>query len=137
MSYAEKIAIVVRDDLQPWQKLNVAAFLASAVAIRFPQTHGAGFVNATGSSYLPFIKHPMLVYAADTQEAMQRAFRRAKERELSIGIYTDALFATKDEEQNHQQMALHRDDDPVLAGLVIYGERRKVDKAVDGLSFHR
>ena len=40
MTYANKIAVVIKDDLQTWQKLKVASFLASSVAIQFPETHG-------------------------------------------------------------------------------------------------
>ena len=58
MSYDNKIAIVIKNDLESWQKLNVASFLASSVAIKFPDTHGKPFVNASNSVYLPFIKHP-------------------------------------------------------------------------------
>lgn len=137
MTYDEKIAIVLREDLQTWQKLNVAAFLASSVAIKFPETHGAEFINASGSVYLPFVKHPMLVYAASTQDEIQRAFRRAKERGLNIGIYTEPLFATKNEEENHVEIAKCTDENQVLVGLIIYGENRKVNKALDGLRFHQ
>lgn len=134
--YENKIALVIKSDLQPWQKLNVAAFLASAVAIQFPDTHGKSFVNASGATYLPFIKHPVLIYAADSQEAIRRAFQRAKERSLHIGIYTEPLFATKNEEENLVEMAKATDETQVLVGLALYGENKKVAKAVDGLKFH-
>jgi hypothetical protein len=136
MFYENKIAMVIRDDLQTWQKLNVASFLASSVAIRFPETHGAKFVNASGSEYLPFIKHPILIYKAETQVEIQRAFQRARERQLHIGIYTDALFSTKNEDENHVEISKSSDDDQVLAGIVIYGENKQVGKALDGLKFH-
>ena len=35
--FATKIAIVIRSDLETWQKLNVAAFLASGVAATYPE----------------------------------------------------------------------------------------------------
>src|ERR1700712_1533418 len=98
--YENKIAIIIRDDLQVWQKLNVASFLASSVAIQFPETHGQAFINASQSTYLPFIKHPILIYKADDEVQMKRAFNRAKERDLAIGIYTQPLFSTKNEEGN-------------------------------------
>lgn len=135
--YENKIALVIKNDLHPWQKLNVAAFLSGAVAIQFPDTHGKSFVNASGASYLPFIKHPILIYAADSEEAIRRAFNRAKERVLHIGIYTEPLFATKNEEQNLAGIAKATDETQVLVGLVIYGENKKVAKAVDGLKFHQ
>lgn len=134
--YDKKIAIVILQDLLTWQKLNVAAFLTSAVAIRFPDTHGKSFVNASGSAYLPFIKHPVLVYGAETGVQIKRAFSRAKERELHIGIYTRPLFDTKNEEGNLAEIAKYTDDDQDLVGIILYGENKKVDKALDGLKFH-
>ena len=134
--YNNKIALIIKNDLQSWQKLNVASFLASSVAIKFPETHGKPFINASGSEYLPFIKHPILIYKAESETEIKRAFKRAKERELYIGIYTEPLFATKNEEENLIEIAKCTDESQLLAGIIIYGENKKVDKALDGLKFH-
>jgi hypothetical protein len=134
--YDKKIAIVIKSNLLNWQKLNVAAFLASSVAIRHEETHGKAFINASRSEYLPFIKHPILIYKADTDAELKRAFNRAKERDLSIGIYINPLFNTKNEEGNHSEIAKYTDDEQELAGIIIYGENKKIDKALDGLRFH-
>jgi hypothetical protein len=134
--YENKIAIIIRADLLEWQKLNVAAFLASSVAIQFPETHGRAFINASGNAYLPFIKHPILVYRADEAQDLNRAFQRAKERQLKIGIYTIPLFATKNEEENLVEIAKCSDENQNLAGIIVYGENKMVDKAVKGLKFH-
>src|SRR5882724_917752 len=99
-TYQNKVAIIIRADLLEWQKLNVAAFLASSVAVKFPETHGRPFVTASRTEYLPFPKNPMLIYRAENDQQIRRAFMRAKERGLSIGIYTKPLFATKGEEEN-------------------------------------
>ena len=136
MAYENKIAIVIKNDLESWQKLNVASFLASSVAIQFPDTHGKPFINASNSEYLPFIKHPILIYKADTDAEIKRAFNRAKERELNIGIYTASLFATKNEEENLIEIAKYKDDEQNLVGIVIYGDSKKVNKALDSLKFH-
>lgn len=71
------------------------------------------------------------------QDDIQRAFRRAKERGLNIGIYTEPLFSTKNEEENHVEIAKCTDEDQVLVGFIVYGENRKVNKALDGLKFHQ
>ena len=136
MTAPEKIAIVVATDLQDWQKLNVVAFLASAVAIDFPQTHGKAFVTASQTRYLPFIKQPMLIYKADTPAELKRAFQRAKDRALGLGIYTRPLFATKCEEENLVEISKLADEDQDLVGIVLYGESKAVTKALDGLKFH-
>ena len=134
--YDKKIAIIIKNDLLNWQKLNVTAFLAGSVAIKFEETHGKALINASGSVYLPFIKHPILIYQADTDAQLRRAFNRAKERELNIGIYTYPLFSTKNEEGNLIEIAKYTDDEQDLAGIIMYGENKKVDKALDGLKLH-
>lgn len=134
--HPNKIAIVIKDDLASWQKLNVTAFLASSLAIAFPDTHGKPLINASGKEYLPFMKQPVLVYKADTEPQLKRAFNRAAERELHIGIYTREQFDTKTEEENLAEIARHTDEELNLVGIVIYGENKKVDKALDGLKYH-
>jgi hypothetical protein len=134
--YENKVAVVILNSLTQWQKLNVTAFLASSVAIAFPETHGAPLVSASGTQYLPFLKHPVLIYAAETDEQITRAFNRATERALHIGIYSKGLFATKNEEGNLIEIARRADAELDLVGIIIYGENKKVDKAVDKLKFH-
>jgi len=134
--YDKKVAIVIKDDLLAWQKLNVVSFLASSIAIQFPETHGKGFSTADNVKFLPFLKHPILVYKADTKEKLQRAFLRSKDRELAIGIYTKPLFDTRSGEENILEIAKHTTDDLDLVGIIVYGENKKVDKALDGLKFH-
>lgn len=78
----------------------MAAFLASAVAVKFAETYGRSFITANQAEYLPFTKNPMLIYRAENEEQIRRALTRAKERGLSIGMYTEPLFATKGEEES-------------------------------------
>jgi hypothetical protein len=98
--YDHKIAIVLSGDILEWQKLNVTAFLASSVAIQFPETHGQAFITASKSTFLPFLKHPILVYRADGPSEVRKAFDRARERGVQLGIYTRSLFVTKNEAEN-------------------------------------
>jgi len=136
MDSKNKIAIVINDGLLSWQKLNVASFLASAIAIQFPETHGKPFVNASKNEFLPFINQPMLIYKSENQQQTDRAYLRAKERALSIGIFTEALFATKSEADNHEEIGKYTDEEQTIVGLVIYGDSKKVSKALNGLRFH-
>ena len=43
MQFDTKIAIVIRSDLEAWQKLNVAAFLASGIAAAYPNCIGEAY----------------------------------------------------------------------------------------------
>ena len=131
--YEKKIAIVLRDDLLNWQKLNVTSFLASSIAIAFPEVHGNTFSTKTEGDFLPFINQPILVYKADNGDVMRRIFNRSKERVLHIGIYPQTFFSTKSAEENHLVMEQFSNETATLAGIVIYGETQKVYKALDGL----
>jgi hypothetical protein len=134
--YDHKIAIVLSSDLLEWQKLNVTAFLASSVAIQFPETHGQAFTTASKSTFLPFLKHPILVYRADGPSEVRKAFERARERGVQLGIYTRPLFATKNEAENLAELARLSDEEHELVGIILYGENKQVDKALRGLKLH-
>ena len=50
MDFDTKIAIVVRDDLATWQKLNVTAFLTSGVTGADQSLLGEDYQDAVGNS---------------------------------------------------------------------------------------
>ena len=132
----KKIALVIREDLKPWQKLNVAAFLASAITIDCEETHGHALISASRTSYLPFIKQPILIYKADHLDELKKLLKRGKERELKIGIYTEPLFATKSATENLAEISKNFDEDLDLVGIALYGETKKVNKTIEGLKLH-
>ncbi|PZP40193.1 MAG: DUF2000 domain-containing protein, partial [Pseudopedobacter saltans] len=43
--YDNKVAVVILDDLLPWQKMNVVSFLAGSIALSFPEVRGEDFVT--------------------------------------------------------------------------------------------
>ena len=75
-------------------------------------------------------------YKAENNAEITKAFSRAKGRQLHIGIYTEPLFAIKNEDENHIEIAKCTDENQVLVGIAIYGEVKQVNKAIDGLKFH-
>ncbi|HLU74949.1 MAG TPA: DUF2000 family protein, partial [Nonomuraea sp.] len=77
MRFDTKIGIVVRQDLAAWQKLNVTAFLAGAVAGGVPETVGEPYEDGSGNVYLPMLRQPVLIYAADSlTEIREKAVAR-------------------------------------------------------------
>lgn len=45
-----KVALIVRDDLAAWQKLNVVAFLATGVAAEAPEALGEPYEDAADAA---------------------------------------------------------------------------------------
>jgi hypothetical protein len=130
-----KIAVVVRDDLAVWQKLNVVAFLSSAVAGGVPETIGLPYEDGSGSGYLPMFRQPVLVYAGDAG-ALTRAYRRVMSRGLCAAVYTEELFGTDNDVDNRAAVRAVSADRLKLVGLAAYGPRGSVDRALDGLRLH-
>ena len=135
MQFDTKIAVVVRADLEAWQKLNVASFLSGGIAASFPECIGAPYEDASGTKYLSLIGQPILIYGADSA-ALTRALERALARNVTPAVYTEDMFKTTHDEANRAAVRAVARADLNLVGLAFRAERKVIDKIVDGLKFH-
>ena len=76
MQFDTKIAVVIRTDLEVWQKLNVASFLAGGIAATFPECIGENYADGSGTKYLSLIGQPILIYGADRPGCRARSNAR-------------------------------------------------------------
>jgi hypothetical protein len=129
-----KVAVVVRDDLAVWQKLNVTAFLMSGVTAAGGVV-GEDYVDAGGARYLPMLVQPVLVLTA-SGEKLQTVRRRAADREVPIAIYTAELFATGKDEDNRAAVAQVPTEQLDLVGLALRAPHRDADAILRGLKRH-
>lgn len=135
MQLDTKLAVVLRDDLEVWQKTNVTAFLVSGIAGTVPGVVGEPYRDASDNEYLPMFVQPVLVYEADAA-ALRRAYDRALVRGVVPAIHTSELFATSHDEANRAAVAVVPAADLDLVGLAFRAERKTVDKIPDRLRFH-
>jgi hypothetical protein len=135
MQFDTKIAVVIRTDLEVWQKLNVASFLAGGIAAAFPACIGAPYEDGSGTQYLSLIGQPILIYGAD-RAALSRALERALARNVTPALYTEDMFATTHDDANRAAVKAVDRADLNLVGLALRAERKVVDKILDGLKFH-
>ncbi|MEV4293555.1 DUF2000 domain-containing protein [Microbispora rosea] len=135
MRFDTKIGIVVRGDLAVWQKLNVTAFLASAVAGGAPEVIGEPYEDGSGTSYLPMFRQPVLVYAADPA-GLAGVRARAVERGLAVAVYIEEMFKTGNDVDNRAAVRAVTAEEMPLVGLAVYGPRNAVDKTLKGLPLH-
>lgn len=135
MRFPTKIAIVVREDLAGWQKLNVTAFLSSGVAHAGADIMGRPYEDGSGNTYLAMLREPVMVYAADAA-ALTRTHGRALGRRVPTAVYTQELFATGNDDDNRAAVRAVTAEKLDLVGLAVYGPRTDVDKVVKGLSLH-
>lgn len=135
MTYDTKIAVMVREDLAVWQKLNVASFLAGGLPGDAPEIIGEPYRDADGGCYGPLIRQPILIFQGDAQ-GLGKAFQRAKSRNLRLSIYTTELFATGNDEDNRSAVAAVPAAELDLVGLALHAPRKEVDKITKGLQLH-
>ncbi len=135
MQFDTKIAVVVRTDLEPWQKLNVTAFLAGGIAATFPECIGSHYEDGSGTKYLSLIGQPILIYGAD-RAALTRALERALSRNVTPALYTEDMFRTTHDAANREVVKAVARADLNLVGIAMRAERKLIDKIVDGLKFH-
>ncbi|MGA5759327.1 DUF2000 family protein [Nonomuraea bangladeshensis] len=135
MRFDTKIAIVVRDDLAVWQRLNVTAFLASAVAGGVPETMGEPYADGSGVAYLPMFRQPVLVYEGGL--AQLRGIReKAIGRGMDVAVYIEEMFKTGHDADNRATVRAVASDELLLVGLAVHGPRNALDKTLKGLSLH-
>jgi hypothetical protein len=134
--FETKIAVVLRDDLEPWQRANVTAFLVSGIAGTDPSVVGPPYVDGSGNRYLPMFREPVFVFAGDAA-AVRRAYERAMQREVEqLAIFTQELFATDHDEANRAAVAPVAAEELDLVGIALRADRKIVDKVVDRLARH-
>jgi hypothetical protein len=130
-----KVAVLLRDDLETWQRLNVTAFLASGVAAAYPHIVGDPYQDADGTTYLAMFGQPVLVFEG-SKESLIAAHARSLRRELSVAVFTSDLFRTGNDDDNRAAVRAVRRDDLDLVGLAVHGPRNAVDKIVKGTRMH-
>ncbi|MFG2371235.1 DUF2000 family protein [Streptomyces sp. NPDC048504] len=135
MRFDTKIAVLLRDDLEPWQRLNVTSFLVSGLGSQVPEVIGEPYEDADGVGYLPMFRQPVMVFEA-TKEVLVAAHGRALSRALPRAIFTSDLFTTGNDRDNRAAVRAVATAGLDVVGLVVYGPRNGVDKVVKGARMH-
>jgi hypothetical protein len=103
--FPTKIAILLRDVLHTWQRLNVTAFLAGSIAGSLPDLIGEDYVDADGVRYFPMFGQPVMVFEGD-RDVLRSAHGNALARGMGMAIFTAELFETGNDVDNRD--AVHK-----------------------------
>ena len=136
MTFDTKIAVVLRNDLQTWQKLNVTAFTVSGIAGTVPDVIGDKYEDASGNRYLPMFKQPVMVFEASAEQ-IQRAYLRAMKAEVPFTVFTEDLFATGNDIDNRAAVIAKRSEELKVVGMALRERKKLVDKILDGIKLHK
>ncbi|MCX6406276.1 MAG: DUF2000 domain-containing protein [Propionibacteriales bacterium] len=129
-----KIAVVLRDDLLPWQELNVTAFLMSGIAAN-PELLGEPYEDADGQRYLPLLRQPVVVLTADAA-TLGRVHGKIVSRGMPLAVYTHDMFSTGHDAANRATVAAVPTAELDLVGIAVHGPKNPVDKALKGTRLH-
>ncbi|WP_374238207.1 DUF2000 family protein [Actinoplanes sp. DH11] len=135
LRFATKIAVLLRDDLPVWQRLNVTAFLVSGLGSADADLIGEPYADADDVTYLPMFRQPVLVFQGG-KEVLTAAHGRALARGVHLSIFTSDLFATGNDADNRAAVRSVPTASLDLVGLGVHGPRVAVDKIVKGASMH-
>ena len=131
-----KVAVVVRDDLATWQRLNVTAFLISGVTTQAGAgAIGEDYMDGDGRRYLPMLVQPVLVFEAGAIK-LRTVRERAERRGVPIAIYTNEMFATGNDGDNRAAVRAVPTDDLDIVGVALRAPHRDADAVLRGLDRH-
>lgn len=136
MTFDTKIAVVLRDDLETWQKLNVTAFTVSGIAGTVEGILGAAYEDASGVTYLPMMVQPVMLFEAGADK-LRTVYGRARSRGVRFSVFTEELFTTPDDEANRAAVRAVASGELALVGMAMRAERGVIDKIFKGVPLHR
>lgn len=130
-----KIAVLLRDDLAGWQRLNATAFLVSGIAASVPEVVGEPYADADGVGYLPMFRQPVLVFEGGAA-TLRTAHERALSRGLTVSVFTSELFSTGNDKDNRAAVRAVGTVDLDLVGIGVHGPKNAVDRILKGARLH-
>ena len=130
-----KIAVILRDDLAVWQKLNVTAFLMSGIVAQAREIIGEPYRDGAGNVYNPLSIQPIVVMATD-QEALRKIHQRSLERDVTTSLYIEEMFATGHDVANRQVFSEFSPENAKVVGMALRTDRKIVDKITKGAKLH-
>jgi hypothetical protein len=129
-----KVAVIVRDDLATWQRLNVTAFLMSGITARAGMgAIGEPYLDADGREYLPLLVQPVLVFAADRSK-LHTVRERAQRRDVPLALYTADMFETGNDADNRAAVRVVATTELDLVGLAVRAPHRTATRCCAGSS---
>ncbi len=130
-----KIAIIVRDDLATWQKLNVTAFLMSGITGANPDIIGSPYRDSENNLHIPMCVQPVIVLSAGASTLLNIR-RRARERDVETVAYIEEMFATGHDNANRAVFAEHGPDELNTVGIALRADKKVADKITKGAKMH-
>ena len=135
MEFETKVAIVVAEDLESWQKLNVVSFLTSGIVGQIPEMVGEVYTDQSENEYCPLSIQPAVILKT-SRDKLKTMLLRTKSREISTALYIEDMFATGHDAANRETVRRYATEDLPVVGLGLRAEKKVVDKVLKGAKLH-
>ena len=129
------IAIIIRDDLAIWQKLNVTAFLMSGITGANPWIVGKTYQDRGGKRHLAMSVQPVIVLAG-TANVLTNIRNRANHKGVDTVAYIEEMFSAGHDVANRAVFAEHDATEANTVGFVVRADKKIVDKITKGAGMH-
>ena len=130
-----KIAIIIRDDLATWQKLNVTAFLMSGITGANPGIVGKTYQDRGGNRHLAMSVQPVILLAG-TANVLTNIRNRANDSGIDTFAFIKEMFSTGHDDANRAVFAEHDATEANTVGIGLRADKKIVDKITKGARMH-
>jgi hypothetical protein len=100
-----------------------------------PDVLGENYVDASGRTYLPMIRQPIMIFAGSAEQ-IRAVYDSAVGTDAAFSIYTAELFSTPHDEANRAAVKARRSEELDLVGLALRGRKKLLEKVLQGLRLH-
>ncbi len=136
-----KLAVSIlnkESNLEKWQELNTIAHLSASFAARWWKKLFE-MENATTSDgeKIPMnIQHAIIIKQAESNENLQKLYTIAKNRGLEVTPFTREMLETSDDKLVQKNMATKKLEEVEYLGVLIFGDKKQVEKLTRELELY-
>ena len=136
MQFETKIIIAVRDDLKPWQELNITAFLMSGIVAENHNIIGQRHRDSEGNDYSEISGQPIIILHRSSN-VLRNMRMRALNREVNTAVYIEEMFETDHDEANRLAFSQHGTDEGNTVRVAYIADKKIAYKISKGAKMHK
>lgn len=133
LALERKIAIVLDPKLPRGATDNRAAVLATGLAARHPEILGPDLSTADGETIPGFTKVPIVVLAGRLDQPLGELVARARAAECTVLVFLARAQGMRSYEAYRESVAQSCYNELDVDAVVIFGEKKKVNRLVGSL----
>ena len=136
MQFETKIIIAVRDDLKPWQELNITAFLMSGIVAENHNLIGQKYRDSKGNDYSEISGQPIIILYGSSN-VLRNMRMRALSREVNTAVYIEEMFETDHDEANRLAFSQHGTDEGNTVRVAYIADKKIAYKISKSAKMHK